>query len=149
MTDIPYRIIRSQRKTISLEISPSGNLLVRCPQQMSQKAIDAFLESKRSWIESHRTPRLNAPKLPPLTMEEMDAVYELPYERTWHPSYAKAGGVPAIEEVKFSLVSNRGCFGACSFCALTFHQGRIIQVRSHESILREAELIVKDKDFKG
>ena len=89
------------------------------------------------------------PPQKPLTIEEMDAVYELPYERTWHPSYAKKGGVPAIEEVKFSLVSNRGCFGACSFCALTFHQGRIIQVRSHESILKEAELMVKDKDFKG
>ncbi len=89
------------------------------------------------------------PPQKPLTTEEMDAVYDLPYERTWHPSYAKAGGVPAIEEVKFSLVSNRGCFGACSFCALTFHQGRIIQTRSHDSILREAELMVKDKDFKG
>ena len=89
------------------------------------------------------------PPQKPLTTEEMDAVYELPYERTWHPSYAKAGGVPAIEEVQFSLVSNRGCFGACSFCALTFHQGRIIQVRSHESILREAEIMVKHKDFKG
>ncbi len=89
------------------------------------------------------------PPQKPLTTEEMDAVYALPYERTWHPSYAKKGGVPAIEEVKFSLVSNRGCFGACSFCALTFHQGRIIQTRSHESILREAELMAKDKDFKG
>ncbi len=89
------------------------------------------------------------PPQKPLTQEEMDAVYALPYERTWHPSYTKAGGVPAIEEVKFSLVSNRGCFGACSFCALTFHQGRIIQTRSHESILEEAERIVKDKDFKG
>ena len=89
------------------------------------------------------------PPQKPLTTEEMDAVYALPYERTWHPSYAKAGGVPAIEEVKFSLVSNRGCFGACSFCALTFHQGRIIQTRSHESILAEAELMTKDKDFKG
>ena len=89
------------------------------------------------------------PPQKPLTTEEMDAVYDLPYERTWHPSYAKAGGVPAIEEVKFSLVSNRGCFGACSFCALTFHQGRIVQTRSHESILKEAELMVKDKDFKG
>ncbi len=89
------------------------------------------------------------PPQKPLTQAEMDAVYALPYERTWHPSYAKLGGVPAIEEVKFSLVSNRGCFGACSFCALTFHQGRIIQTRSHESILEEAEKIVKDKDFKG
>ncbi len=89
------------------------------------------------------------PPQKPLTQVEMDAVYALPYERTYHPSYQKAGGVPAIEEVKFSLVSNRGCFGACSFCALTFHQGRIIQTRSHESILAEAEEIVKDKDFKG
>ena len=89
------------------------------------------------------------PPQKPLTTEEMDAVYALPYMRTWHPSYAKKGGVPAIEEVKFSLVSNRGCFGACSFCALTFHQGRIIQTRSHESILTEAELMVKEKDFKG
>ena len=89
------------------------------------------------------------PPQKPLTTEEMDAVYALPYCRTYHPSYEKAGGVPAIEEVKFSLVSNRGCFGACSFCALTFHQGRIIQVRSHESILAEAEQMVKDPDFKG
>ena len=89
------------------------------------------------------------PPQKPLTTEQMDAVYDLPYERTWHPSYAKTGGVPAIEEVKFSLVSNRGCFGACSFCALTFHQGRIIQTRSHESIIREAEIMIKDKDFKG
>ena len=89
------------------------------------------------------------PPQKPLTTEEMDSVYDLPYARTYHPSYEKAGGVPAIEEVKFSLVSNRGCFGACSFCALTFHQGRIIQTRSHESILAEAEKMVKDKDFKG
>ena len=89
------------------------------------------------------------PPQKPLTTEEMDAVYDLPYMRTYHPSYEKAGGVPAIEEVKFSLVSNRGCFGACSFCALTFHQGRIIQTRSHESIIKEAEVMVKDKDFKG
>ena len=89
------------------------------------------------------------PPQKPLTMEEMDAVYDLPYCRAYHPSYEKLGGVPAIEEVKFSLVSNRGCFGACSFCALTFHQGRIIQARSHESILTEAEKMVKDPDFKG
>ena len=89
------------------------------------------------------------PPQKPLTIEEMDAVYDLPYCRAYHPSYEKLGGVPAIEEVKFSLVSNRGCFGACSFCALTFHQGRIVQVRSHESILTEAEKMVKDPDFKG
>lgn len=89
------------------------------------------------------------PPQKPLSMEEMDNVYSLPYCRTYHPSYEKAGGVPAIEEVKFSLVSNRGCFGACSFCALTFHQGRIIQTRSHESILDEAEKIIAEPDFKG
>ena len=89
------------------------------------------------------------PPQKPLTTEEMDAVYALPYCRDYHPSYEKLGGVPAIEEVKFSLVSNRGCFGACSFCALTFHQGRIIQTRSHESILAEAEKIIQDRDFKG
>ena len=89
------------------------------------------------------------PPQKPLSREEMDNVYGLPYCRTYHPSYQKKGGIPAIEEVKFSLVSNRGCFGACSFCALTFHQGRIIQTRSHESIIAEAELITKDPDFKG
>ena len=89
------------------------------------------------------------PPQKPLTTAEMDAVYALPYMRAFHPSYAKMGGVPAIEEVKFSLVSNRGCFGACSFCALTFHQGRIVQVRSHESILREAEIMTHDLGFKG
>ena len=89
------------------------------------------------------------PPQKPLTTEEMDAIYALPYCRNYHPSYEKLGGVPAIEEVKFSLVSCRGCFGACSFCALTFHQGRIIQARSHASILKEAELMTKDPDFKG
>lgn len=89
------------------------------------------------------------PPAKPLTQEEMDFVYGLPYMRTYHPSYEKAGGVPAIAEVKFSLISNRGCFGACSFCALTFHQGRIIQTRSHASLLDEAEGFTKDKEFKG
>ncbi|MBQ8327355.1 MAG: YgiQ family radical SAM protein [Lachnospiraceae bacterium] len=85
----------------------------------------------------------------PLSVEEMDHVYDLPYMRTYHPVYEEMGGIPAIAEVKFSLVSNRGCFGGCSFCALTFHQGRMIQVRSHESIIKEAKLIIEDKDFKG
>ena len=89
------------------------------------------------------------PPAKPLSVEEMDAIYALPYCRTYHPSYEAAGGVPAIQEVKFSLVSNRGCYGGCSFCALTFHQGRIIQTRSHESILEEAKLMTKDRDFKG
>lgn len=89
------------------------------------------------------------PAAMPLTQEEMDQVYDLPYMRTYHPSYRALGGVPAIDEVRFSLVSNRGCYGGCSFCALTFHQGRIVQVRSHESILKEAEKMTQDPDFKG
>ena len=89
------------------------------------------------------------PPQKPLSQEEMDRVYGLPYCRTYHPSYEKRGGVPAISEVRFSLASNRGCFGACSFCALTFHQGRIIQTRSHESLLHEAEAMTHEKDFKG
>ena len=89
------------------------------------------------------------PPQPPLTTQEMDAVYDLPYMRTYQPSYEETGGVPAISEIKFSLVSNRGCFGGCNFCALTFHQGRTVQVRSHESILREAEGMIREKDFKG
>ncbi len=89
------------------------------------------------------------PPQPPLTTEEMDAVYDLPYERTYHPIYESQGGISAISEVKFSLASNRGCFGACSFCAIAFHQGRTVSVRSHESLVKEAELLTKMPDFKG
>lgn len=89
------------------------------------------------------------PPQEPLTKQEMDDVYDLPYERTYHPSYEKDGGVPAISEIQFSLISCRGCFGACSFCALTFHQGRIIQTRSHESIIKEAKKITEMPNFKG
>ena len=85
----------------------------------------------------------------PLTVEEMDEIYAFPYMRNYHPSYEEAGGVPAVREIKFSLISNRGCFGACSFCALTFHQGRIIQVRSHESLVEEARMLTEEPDFKG
>lgn len=89
------------------------------------------------------------PPAKPLNQAEMDRVYALPFMRDYHPSYEAQGGIPAIEELKFSLVSNRGCFGGCSFCALTFHQGRMIQTRSHESILQEAQHLIWDKDFKG
>lgn len=85
----------------------------------------------------------------PLSTAELDAVYALPYMRTYHPCYEKAGGIPAIDEVKFSLTSCRGCFGACNFCALTFHQGRIVQARSHESLIKEAKLLISDPGFKG
>lgn len=127
-------------------------------------------ENKRKYAESFYTQYINTdpfsgqrmvesygehlyvvqnPAAKPLTTGEMDRVYGLNYMRTYHPSYEAVGGVPAIEEVKFSLVSNRGCFGGCSFCALTFHQGRIIQTRSHESIINEAKAFTWDPDFKG
>ena len=87
--------------------------------------------------------------MPPLTTKELDEIYELPFERTWHPSYDEAGGVPAISEVEFSITHNRGCFGACNFCSIAFHQGRAVTCRSRESILREAELLTQKPNFKG
>ncbi|MFQ3621524.1 MAG: YgiQ family radical SAM protein, partial [Spirochaetales bacterium] len=92
---------------------------------------------------------LQEPPALPLSSEELDRVYNLPYTRRYHPSYEGAGGVPALEEVQFSLVSSRGCFGGCSFCALTFHQGRIVQSRSHESLVQEACILTNLKGFKG
>lgn len=89
------------------------------------------------------------PAAKPLTQLEMDDVYSLPYMNDYHPSYEKYGGVPAVSEIKFSLTSNRGCFGGCSFCALTFHQGRIVQARSHQSIIDEAVRMTEAPDFKG
>ncbi|MBQ3032578.1 MAG: YgiQ family radical SAM protein, partial [Anaerotignum sp.] len=89
------------------------------------------------------------PPSPPLRTQELDKVYALNFERNYHPMYIEKGGVPAIEEVKFSLVSNRGCFGNCNFCALAFHQGRVVTARSHNSLIAEAEKITWDPDFKG
>lgn len=89
------------------------------------------------------------PPQDPLTKEEMDAVYELPYEGEYHPVYESLGGIPALTEVKFSILSSRGCFGSCSFCALTYHQGKVVQARSKESIVQEAVNLTNKKDFKG
>lgn len=89
------------------------------------------------------------PPQKPLSEAEMDRVYNLPYARTYHPIYEALGGIPAINEVKFSITSHRGCFGSCSFCALTYHQGRVIQNRSQNSIIEEAKILTNDKDFKG
>ena len=89
------------------------------------------------------------PPMPPLTTAELDDVYALPFMRAYHPSYEKSGGIPAIKEVEFSITHNRGCFGACNFCSLAFHQGRFITTRSKESVLREAELLTKLPGFKG
>ena len=109
----------------------------------------AFSAKKMAEAYPHGVYVVQNPPQKPLSMQEMDDVYALPYMRTYHPIYEKDGGIPAISEVKFSLISNRGCFGGCNFCALTFHQGRIVQTRSHASILAEAECMIKDKDFKG
>lgn len=131
---------------------------------------DDICENKKTYAESFYTQYVNTdpftaktlvekykeklyvvqnPPTMPLTTQEMDDIYALPYMRNYHPSYEKNGGVPALNEIKFSITNNRGCFGGCSFCALTFHQGRIIQVRSHQSIIEEAKLMTKDPDFKG
>ena len=109
---------------------------------------DAF--SSRRCIQRHGDSILICnPPMEPLNTEELDAVYALPYERTYHPSYEALGGVPGIEEVEFSITHNRGCFGACNFCALAFHQGRTVTVRSHESVIKEAEDFKNYKNFKG
>ena len=92
---------------------------------------------------------VQTPPSKPLSQKEMDKVYGLPYVGTYHPMYEKEGKIPAIEEIRFSITSNRGCFGGCNFCALAFHQGRIVQTRSHESILEEAVRFTKEPDFKG
>ncbi len=102
-----------------------------------------LIEPYQNWYVVQNKPAL------PLSQKEMDFVYSLPYERNYHPMYEKIGPIPAIEEVKFSIISNRGCFGSCTFCALTHHQGRVISTRSEASIIDEAKKIIDDKDFKG
>ncbi len=106
--------------------------------------------SAKPLIETYRNHTIvQNPPNRPLTKDEMDNVYSLPFERNYHTIYNKLGHIPAIDEVKFSIIANRGCFGECSFCALTYHQGRIIQSRSKESIIEEGIKITNDKDFKG
>lgn len=124
-----------------LEYAKSFQLQYQNTDYVSAKPLIEKYGEKRFIVQN--------PPSRPLTMDEMDDVYELPYMNTYHPSYEALGGVPAINEIKFSLTSNRGCFGGCSFCALTFHQGRIVQCRSHESLIREAVKMTKEPDFKG
>ncbi|MCR3923153.1 MAG: YgiQ family radical SAM protein [Firmicutes bacterium] len=104
---------------------------------------EPLLETYRDYYVVQNPPQA------PLPQSELDNIYSQPFQRNYHPIYEEMGGIPAIKEVKFSLVSNRGCFGGCNFCALTFHQGRTVQARSHRSILSEAEKLVWDPDFKG
>ncbi len=110
---------------------------------------DAFNGKRLYECYGGKTFVVQNPPQKPLSTEELDAVYALPYMRAWHPSYDAQGGIPAFGEIKFSLTSNRGCYGECNFCALNFHQGRIVQSRSHASIIAEAIQFTKEKDFKG
>jgi uncharacterized radical SAM protein YgiQ len=108
-----------------------------------------YVSAKPIFERYHKTLVIQNPPSRPLTKDEMDNVYSLEYERNYHPIYKELGHIPAIDEVKFSIISNRGCYGGCSFCALTYHQGRIIQSRSKESIVREGKIITTYPDFKG
>ena len=119
---------------------------VSCRKQQDEQ--DA-VRGKRVLQKHGRLLLVQNPPALPLDGPELDAVYELPYMRTWHPCYASQGGVPAIQEVEFSITHNRGCFGGCNFCAIAFHQGRMVTTRSEESVLREAELLTRLPSFKG
>ena len=132
-----YELLEDDR----LEYARSFNIQYRNTDYVNAAVLVEKYGEKRYVIQN--------PPARPLNQQEMDDVYALPYMNSYHPSYEKAGGVPAISEIRFSLTSNRGCFGACSFCALAFHQGRVVQTRSHESLLKEAKMMTEEKDFKG
>lgn len=131
-----YEIVRENKKEYA----------VACRKQMEEQ--DAVRGKKI--IQRHGKYILvqNQP-MPPLTQSELDWVYSLPYERMYHPSYEALGGVPGIQEVEFSITHNRGCFGACNFCSIAFHQGRVITTRSEESVINEAISLTKNPRFKG
>ncbi len=152
------------RGTVFRSSAPDNHFSPRWLPRFSETAADkqAYAEGFRVQIENADAQQGNRliedygdfaviqnPPALPLSQDQMDAIYGLPYMRRWHPSYEGAGGIPALEEVRFSLTSHRGCFGGCSFCALNFHQGRVIQSRSHESLLAEAHLFTEDPAFKG
>ncbi|MBE6637464.1 MAG: YgiQ family radical SAM protein [Ruminococcaceae bacterium] len=162
---VPVKKIRDVRGTVYLA-SPDDKLHF---ESVGGYSYDVLKTDKKAYAEAYRLQYLNQdaisgkavtelydgkllvqnPPMPPLEREELDHVYALPYLRTYHPSYQAMGGVPGIEEVRFSITHNRGCFGGCNFCALTFHQGRTVRSRSIESCVREAEQITKMPDFKG
>ena len=158
ITFIPGTVYRTKEGEVSAYdpvILPSYEEIVGDKRQYAQSFMlqyentDAY--TARPLVEAYpgKVLVVQNPPAAPLTTQEMDDIYAYPYTGTYHPDYEKDGGVPAIREIRFSLTSCRGCFGGCSFCALTFHQGRAVQVRSHESILREAEQIIRDPEFKG
>ncbi len=170
-----YRLwngVASQKKEIPGQAQNDKNLAIMLPSyaeiskntsECKKLFAESYLvqEQNTDAINGHRLIEpvdarfiVQEPASLPLTTEEFDSIYELPFTRKWHPMYdapAENGktGIPALSEVQFSLVSSRGCFGACSFCAITFHQGRRIQARSHESLIKEAKIITENPDFKG
>ena len=147
--------VRDRERIRSAEFLPSYEELKQEKENYARsfytqyRNTDAFNGKQLAEPYSDHLYVVQNPPAKPLSAMEMDDVYALPYTRTYHPSYEEKGGVPAISEIRFSLISSRGCFGGCSFCALTFHQGRIVQTRSHRSLLEEAEMITGEKDFKG
>ncbi len=156
ITFVPGTCYRTKRleDVFDYELLPSYEELCSDRRKYAQSFYKQYCNtdpfSGRRLVEPYGTVYVvQNPPAKPLTTQEMDDIYDLPYCRTYHPMYEEAGGIPAIAEVKFSLVSSRGCFGGCNFCALTFHQGRIIQARSHESILKEARELTEGPDFKG
>ena len=116
---------------------------------MLQYSNTDFITAKTLAEEYREGVVVQNPPSPPLGQDELDRVYSLPFMRTYHPMYEKMGGIPAIEEIRFSLSANRGCFGNCNFCAIVFHQGRIVTSRSDKSLIEEAEIMTSEKDFKG
>lgn len=160
ITDITYvngtvYRARSLDAVYDYELLPSWEEVTASKRSFAQsfmaqyKASDPFTGKRLVESYSAQVHVVQNPPSEPLSTQELDAVYALPYARAWHPRYDAQGGIPGFSEVKFSLTSSRGCFGECAFCALTFHQGRIVQARSHESLLEEAQLIISDPDFKG
>ena len=146
-TPIPGAVECPSYELVS-EVSAKGKRLYAESCKIQQDEHDAV--RGRTVIQRHGGKIVvQNPPMPPLSTEEMDKVYSLPFMRDYHPSYEAAGGVPGIAEVKFSVIHNRGCFGACNFCALAYHQGRQVTVRSHDSVIEEVKKITEMPDFKG
>lgn len=147
-------IAESLETLYDYELIPSYEKVTKSEKQYAYAYKLEYLEQDpvrgKMLVQQHNDRYLvQNPPAEPLSQEEMDHVYSLPYQRDYHPVYEKDGGVPAVKEVKFSLVSSRGCFGACSFCAISFHQGKMMTARSKESLVQEAKTIIEMPDFKG
>lgn len=137
-----YREIPSHRKVAEDKRQYAEAFKIQYEEQDAVRGVTLVQQQGNRYLVQ------NKPEMP-LSREDLDRVYSLPFQRNYHPIYEKQGGIPALEEVKFGIVSSRGCFGSCSFCAITFHQGRVVQSRSEESIIEEAKEITKLADFKG